>query len=93
MADFFENSRIPAGCKFSFITLILKVSSSVVVNDFRHISLIFVRYKILAYEVVEWYKKKEKKIDDSKIDFVKAYDSTSWEYLDCVMLFLNFGSK
>lgn len=32
--DFFSNSRIPSGCNSSFITLIPKIDSPVLVSDF-----------------------------------------------------------
>lgn len=48
VADFFEKSSIPTGCNSSFITLIPKVSSPVVVNDFIPISVIGILYSILS---------------------------------------------
>nr|KAJ0201710.1 hypothetical protein LSAT_V11C600307810 [Lactuca sativa] len=43
-----DEVMIPFRCNSSFIMLILKVSSSVVVSDFRPISLIVAQYKIIA---------------------------------------------
>ncbi|GJV26891.1 RNA-directed DNA polymerase, eukaryota, reverse transcriptase zinc-binding domain protein [Tanacetum coccineum] len=123
--EFMESSYIPSGCNSSFITLIPKVSSPMVVNDFRPISPIGIQYKIIAKllalrlarvvdtvvsveqttfikgrqilddpllvnELVDWYKKKKKKMMILKIYFEKAFDSISWDYLDNMLEFMNF---
>jgi len=46
--EYFTTGKIPNGCKSSFITLIPKVHSPVVVSDYRLISLIGSQYKIIA---------------------------------------------
>ncbi|GJV24561.1 putative RNA-directed DNA polymerase, eukaryota, reverse transcriptase zinc-binding domain protein [Tanacetum coccineum] len=48
---------------------------------------------LMLSEIVDWYKKKRKKLIIFIIDFEKAFDSLSWEYLDHVMSCLGFGSK
>ncbi|GKD72833.1 hypothetical protein Tco_1331115, partial [Tanacetum coccineum] len=48
ISEFFNNGDIPIGCNASFITLIPKIESPLVVNDFRPISLIGILYKIIA---------------------------------------------
>lgn len=48
---------------------------------------------IMLSEVVEWYKKKNKRLMIFTIDFENAYDYLSWKYLDHVMEALGFGIK
>ncbi|GJT12271.1 RNA-directed DNA polymerase, eukaryota, reverse transcriptase zinc-binding domain protein [Tanacetum coccineum] len=48
ISEFFNNGDISIRCNASFITLILKIESPLVVNDFRPISLISILYKIIA---------------------------------------------
>ncbi|GJS89195.1 RNA-directed DNA polymerase, eukaryota [Tanacetum coccineum] len=88
---------IPTGCNSSFITLIHKVINPMGVSDYRPISLIaFVKGcqildgLMLVNEVLAWYKKKKKRAMVLKIDFEKAYDSLSWEFLDRMMEFMHF---
>ncbi|KAL4588235.1 hypothetical protein LXL04_001117 [Taraxacum kok-saghyz] len=50
--EFFQKRRLPSGCNSSFITLIPKNSSPVVVNDFRPISLIGIQFKVIAKVLV-----------------------------------------
>ena len=45
---------------------------------------------MMVNELVHWFKKKKKKMMLLKIDFEKAYDSLSWEFLDQVMGFMGF---
>ncbi|GJR44673.1 RNA-directed DNA polymerase, eukaryota, reverse transcriptase zinc-binding domain protein, partial [Tanacetum coccineum] len=45
---FFKTGILPRGCNTSFITLISKVLSPMVISDFRPISLIGAQYKIIA---------------------------------------------
>ncbi|GKD88982.1 RNA-directed DNA polymerase, eukaryota [Tanacetum coccineum] len=48
ISEFFNKGDIPIGFNDSFITLIPKTESPLVVNDFRPISLIEILYKIIA---------------------------------------------
>nr|GEU51835.1 putative RNA-directed DNA polymerase, eukaryota, reverse transcriptase zinc-binding domain protein [Tanacetum cinerariifolium] len=48
ISEFFNKGAIPIGYNASFITLIPKIESPLVVNDFRPISLIGILYKIIA---------------------------------------------
>lgn len=48
---------------------------------------------LMVNEVVECYKKNKKKMMVLKIDFAKAYDSVSWNFLDRDMQFMHFGDK
>ena len=45
---------------------------------------------MLVNEVLAWYKKKKKRAMVLKIDFEKAFDSVSWEFLDRMMEFMHF---
>lgn len=47
----------------------------------------------MVNEIIDWYKKKKKKLMIFKVDFAKTYDSISWDYVLCVMKFMGFGSK
>ncbi|GJU48519.1 RNA-directed DNA polymerase, eukaryota, reverse transcriptase zinc-binding domain protein [Tanacetum coccineum] len=43
--------------------------------------------------VIEWFRKRRKKMLIFKLDFKKAFDSVSWKYLDFVLHSLRFGLK
>ncbi|GJX23656.1 putative RNA-directed DNA polymerase, eukaryota, reverse transcriptase zinc-binding domain protein [Tanacetum coccineum] len=86
-SEFFVTSFIPTGCNSSFITLIPINPMSV--SDYMPISLI--DGPMLVNEVLAWYKKKKKRAIVLKIDFEKAYDSLSWEFLDRMMEFMHFS--
>ncbi|KAK9048582.1 hypothetical protein SSX86_032453 [Deinandra increscens subsp. villosa] len=44
-------------------------------------------------EMIDWFGFKKKKMLVFKIDFAKAYDSVSWDYLDTMMQFVGFGNS
>nr|GEU76535.1 RNA-directed DNA polymerase, eukaryota [Tanacetum cinerariifolium] len=46
--EFLNSSIMPKGCNTSFVSLIPKISNPTVVSDFRSISLIGAKYKIIA---------------------------------------------
>nr|GEU95546.1 RNA-directed DNA polymerase, eukaryota, reverse transcriptase zinc-binding domain protein [Tanacetum cinerariifolium] len=48
---------------------------------------------LMANVIVTWAKKHKKKIMMFKVDFEKAYDSLSWNYLDCMFDYMGFGDK
>nr|GEY55029.1 putative RNA-directed DNA polymerase, eukaryota, reverse transcriptase zinc-binding domain protein [Tanacetum cinerariifolium] len=125
---FFNKGILPRGCNTSFITLIPKVPSPMVINDFRPISLIGAQYKIITKvlanrlarvidsvishqqsafikhrqildgplmvnEVIQWCKRKKSKLMVFKIDFEKAFDTISWDFLLQVMHFMGFSES
>ncbi|KAK9077004.1 hypothetical protein SSX86_005339 [Deinandra increscens subsp. villosa] len=44
-------------------------------------------------EIIDWYSHKKRNLLIFKIDFAKAYDSVSWDYLDVMLRFMGFGVK
>nr|XP_043616324.1 uncharacterized protein LOC122588274 [Erigeron canadensis] len=48
---------------------------------------------LLLNEVIDWYKAKRKKLLLFKIDFAKAYDSLSWDFLFYMLHIMRFGDK
>ncbi|GJU81563.1 putative RNA-directed DNA polymerase, eukaryota, reverse transcriptase zinc-binding domain protein, partial [Tanacetum coccineum] len=48
---------------------------------------------LVVNEVIEWYKKRKKKGLVFKVDFDKAYDSMSWDYILNVMVCMGFPAK
>ncbi|GJU51355.1 putative RNA-directed DNA polymerase, eukaryota, reverse transcriptase zinc-binding domain protein [Tanacetum coccineum] len=46
---------------------------------------------LILSEVIDWYKKRKKKMLIFKVDFEKAFDSVSWRYLDFMLCNLGFG--
>ncbi|GJU39610.1 putative reverse transcriptase domain-containing protein [Tanacetum coccineum] len=46
---------------------------------------------LILSEVIDWYKKRKKKMLLFKVDFEKAFDSVSWRYLDFMLCNLGFG--
>lgn len=47
----------------------------------------------MVNEIVTWARKHKKKMMMFKVDFEKAFDSISWDYLDCMFEFMGFGDK
>nr|GEW86389.1 RNA-directed DNA polymerase, eukaryota, reverse transcriptase zinc-binding domain protein [Tanacetum cinerariifolium] len=104
LQEFCVSGHITSGCNSSFITLTPKYENMTLIKDFRPISLIDLQYKIISKlladrqlfmvnEIVTWAKKHKKKIMMFKVDFEKAYDSLSWNYLDCMFDYMGFGDK
>nr|GEX14101.1 RNA-directed DNA polymerase, eukaryota, reverse transcriptase zinc-binding domain protein [Tanacetum cinerariifolium] len=48
---------------------------------------------LILSEIIDWYKKRKKKLMLFKVDFEKAFDSVSWKYLDYMLHKLGFGSR
>jgi hypothetical protein len=48
---------------------------------------------LVINEVVDWVKKAKKKCLIFKVDFVKAYDSVSWSFLDYMLRRFGFDDK
>nr|XP_043639112.1 uncharacterized protein LOC122610185 [Erigeron canadensis] len=101
VSDFYHCAFIPPGCNSSFITLIPKVQNPVLISDYHPISLIGLQYKIIAKllatrlaNVIDSVVSSEQTafIKD-KIDFAKAYDSLSWEFLFSILTAMGFGLK
>ncbi|GJY76439.1 putative RNA-directed DNA polymerase, eukaryota, reverse transcriptase zinc-binding domain protein [Tanacetum coccineum] len=88
---FLDTGSLPHGSNSSFFTLIPKI--------FSHEQSAFIAGRqildgpLILSEIVEWFKKKKKKLLIFKVDFEKAFDSVSWRYLDFVLFNLGFGSK
>nr|GEZ85706.1 hypothetical protein [Tanacetum cinerariifolium] len=48
---------------------------------------------LILSEVIDWYKKRKKKMMLFKVNFEKAFDSVSWRFLDYIMEKLGFSSQ
>nr|GEY43079.1 RNA-directed DNA polymerase, eukaryota, reverse transcriptase zinc-binding domain protein [Tanacetum cinerariifolium] len=48
---------------------------------------------LIISEIIQWYKKRKKKMLIFKVDFEKAFDSVSWMYVDFILDSHGFGSK
>nr|GFA02235.1 RNA-directed DNA polymerase, eukaryota, reverse transcriptase zinc-binding domain protein [Tanacetum cinerariifolium] len=48
---------------------------------------------LIISEIIQWYKKRKKKMLIFKVDFEKAFDSVSWKHLDFILDNLGFVSK
>nr|GEY70782.1 putative RNA-directed DNA polymerase, eukaryota, reverse transcriptase zinc-binding domain protein [Tanacetum cinerariifolium] len=46
---------------------------------------------LIISEIIQWYKKRKKKMLIFKVDFKKAFDSVSWKYMDFILDSLGFG--
>ncbi|GJX03109.1 RNA-directed DNA polymerase, eukaryota, reverse transcriptase zinc-binding domain protein, partial [Tanacetum coccineum] len=97
--EFFSTGFIPSRCNSSYITLIPNVINPMYVGDYHPISLIGIQYKIIAKimairlaKVIDSVKKKKRAMI-LKVDFEKAFDSLSWEFLDRTMEFMCFPKK
>nr|GEW36416.1 RNA-directed DNA polymerase, eukaryota, reverse transcriptase zinc-binding domain protein [Tanacetum cinerariifolium] len=48
---------------------------------------------LILSEIINWYKKRKKKLMLFKVDFEKAFNYVSWKYLDYMLHKLGFGSR
>nr|GEU72270.1 RNA-directed DNA polymerase, eukaryota, reverse transcriptase zinc-binding domain protein [Tanacetum cinerariifolium] len=48
---------------------------------------------LILNEVIDWYRKRKKKLMIFKVDFEKAFDSLRWDLLELVMAKLGFGTR
>ncbi|KAJ9550970.1 LOW QUALITY PROTEIN: hypothetical protein OSB04_015015 [Centaurea solstitialis] len=48
---------------------------------------------LMVNELINWAKKKKKKLLIFKVDFAKAFDTLNWNYLDNVLMQMGFGQK
>ncbi|GJW70476.1 putative RNA-directed DNA polymerase, eukaryota, reverse transcriptase zinc-binding domain protein [Tanacetum coccineum] len=46
---------------------------------------------LMVSEIIEWYRKRNKRLMIFKVDFEKAFDTVSWNYLDFVLSYMGFG--
>ncbi|GKV45492.1 hypothetical protein SLEP1_g52564 [Rubroshorea leprosula] len=98
--EFHEHGKIVRGSNSSFITLIPKVENPQRIEEYRPISLIGVIYKILAKllanrlrKVIDEAKRKRIKSFLFKVDFEKAYDKVSWDFVDYMLMRTGFTAK
>ncbi|XP_057419451.1 uncharacterized protein LOC130713677 [Lotus japonicus] len=91
--EFWSRGVWPKGSNASFIALIPKVSSPLGLNDFRPISLIGCMYKVVSKILALRQKKLKKETLIFKVDYEKAYDSVSWEFLEYMMGRMHFSRK
>ncbi|GJS45242.1 RNA-directed DNA polymerase, eukaryota, reverse transcriptase zinc-binding domain protein [Tanacetum coccineum] len=112
--NFMESGTMPKGTNSAFITLISKTPNPILIKDYHSISLIGMKYKIVAKllanrfstvlnklvsptqsayisgqqildsplmvsEIIEWYRKHDKRLMIFKVDFEKAFDSDSYD--------------
>lgn len=48
---------------------------------------------LIVNEVIDWFKRKKKKLMVLKVEFDKAYDYVSWHYLLNIMEYIGFYHK
>ncbi|GKA40565.1 putative RNA-directed DNA polymerase, eukaryota, reverse transcriptase zinc-binding domain protein [Tanacetum coccineum] len=46
---------------------------------------------LMVSEIIDWYRKRNKRLLIFKVDFEKAFDSISWDYLDYILSQMGFG--
>ncbi|GJT83235.1 RNA-directed DNA polymerase, eukaryota, reverse transcriptase zinc-binding domain protein [Tanacetum coccineum] len=101
--SFFVSNTMPSGANSSFFTLIPKNLSyrlaKVIDKIVSKEQSAFITGRqildgpLILSEIIEWYKKRNKKLLIFKVDFEKAFDSISWKFLDHILVKLGFGQN
>ncbi|GAU44056.1 hypothetical protein TSUD_399540 [Trifolium subterraneum] len=86
-AQFFVMANLPRSFSSYFITLIPKIQSPL--SNGRQL----VDGVVAVNEIIDLAKKGRKDCLIFKVDFEKAYDSVSWNFLDYMMMRFGFGDK
>nr|GEV71902.1 RNA-directed DNA polymerase, eukaryota, reverse transcriptase zinc-binding domain protein [Tanacetum cinerariifolium] len=84
VVSFFSSGKFPQGVNSAFITLIPKVSNPLFIKDYRPISLIgriIIDGPLILSEIIDWYKKRKKKLMLFEVDFEKAFNSVTRTYI------------
>nr|GEV32138.1 RNA-directed DNA polymerase, eukaryota, reverse transcriptase zinc-binding domain protein [Tanacetum cinerariifolium] len=94
--SFFASGLMPQGANSSFLRLSQRSVIDKVVSK-EQSAFISSRQildgPLIISEIIQWYKKRKKKMLIFKVDFEKAFDSVSWKYLNFILDRLGFGSK
>ncbi|GKB06393.1 hypothetical protein Tco_0834626 [Tanacetum coccineum] len=104
--DFFRNEKLLKESNHTFLALIPKVASPIIVNGYRHISCCNVIYKciskILTNRIIEGIKEVELMHNYHrnrgsprcafKVDIQKAYDTVDWRFLRFILKRFGFHS-
>ncbi|XP_050211607.1 uncharacterized protein LOC126661786 [Mercurialis annua] len=92
--NFHRTSYFPPGINTAFLVLIPKVKEANNISDFRPINLINGRNThdchMIATEVIHLAAKRRDSIVLLKLDFKKAFDSISWDFILKMLSRLNF---
>nr|KAJ0195447.1 hypothetical protein LSAT_V11C700350330 [Lactuca sativa] len=98
ISDFLPISLI--GCLYKTISKVLAERLKKVVHlVVSHVQTTFIKKPfildgpLILNEVIAWLRKSKKKAFVFKVDFEKAFDSLSWEYLDSILQQMDFGAK
>nr|KAJ0220457.1 hypothetical protein LSAT_V11C200099490 [Lactuca sativa] len=98
MCDFRPINLI--GCLYKSISKILAERLKKVIHlVVSQVHTAFIKSRYILYkplilnEVIAWLKKNKKVAFAFKVDFEKAFDYLSWEYLDSIMQQMEFGGK
>ena len=88
------------GIQYKIIAKLLANRPVNVIDDLVHpVQSAFIKGRqildgpLVVNEVIEWYKKTKKRCMIFKVDFDKAYDSVSWDYLIQMMEYMGFNSQ
>lgn len=88
------------GCQYKIIGKLLANRISMVIGEcVRSEQTAFIKGRnildgpLILNEVMEWYRKRKRRLMIFKVDFEKAYDSLRWKFLDLVMAEMGFGFK